>query len=151
MDDLCTGVNVKKSDLPELSKAEFSLLHVLWKKQPLSVREIHERLNNEWAYTTTKTVLDRLVVKQVLQREVCHGVNIYRPLVGRAAGMVHWVRFIADKVFELEPIEVVNLFAKRKIYSEAEIAELRELLADKADEPSDKHTGSDEKRVRSKQ
>lgn len=114
--------------LPELSKAEFSLLHVLWKKEPLSVREIHDRLDNDWAYTTTKTVLDRLVNKGMLIRETAHGVNIYRPAIGRAAGMVHWVRFIADKVFELEPLEVVNLFAKRKTYSDAEIAELRELL-----------------------
>lgn len=119
---------MSKKEFPELSKAEFSLLHVLWKKQPLSVREVHERLDNDWAYTTTKTVLDRLVAKDVLQRENFHGVNLYRPLVGRAAGMVHWVRFIAEKVFELEPLEVVNLFAKRKTYSDAEIAELRALL-----------------------
>lgn len=117
-----------KNKLPELSKAEFSLLHVLWKRQPLSVREIHNQLDNDWAYTTTKTVLDRLVGKEMLIREAAHGVNIYRPAIGRAAGMVHWVRFIADKVFELEPLEVVNLFAKRTAYSEAEIAELRELL-----------------------
>lgn len=122
------GGRVTNKKLPELSKAEFSLLHVLWKKQPLSVREIHDRLDNDWAYTTTKTVLDRLVGKGMLIREAAHGVNIYRPAIGRAAGMVHWVRFIADKVFELEPLEVVNLFAKRKTYSDEEIAELRELL-----------------------
>jgi BlaI family transcriptional regulator, penicillinase repressor len=121
---------VTNNKLPELSKAEFSLLHVLWKKQPLSVREIHERLDNDWAYTTTKTVLDRLVSKNMLHREAMHGVNVYRPAIGRAAGLVHWVRFIADKVFELEPAEVVNLFAKRKTYNDEEIAELRALLAE---------------------
>ena len=132
-----------KTKLPELSKAEFSLLHVLWKKQPLSVREIHDRLDNDWAYTTTKTVLDRLVTKQMLIREIAHGVNIYRPAIGRAAGMVHWVRFIADKVFELEPLEVVNLFAKRKTYSEEEIAELRQLLQDGDATAEDKIVDSD--------
>lgn len=135
--------------LPELSKAEFSLLHVLWKKQPLSVREIHDRLDNDWAYTTTKTVLDRLVSKAMLVRETVHGVNIYRPAIGRAAGMVHWVKFIADKVFELEPLEVVNLFAKRKTYSDEEIAELRQLLQDDnvsaGDKPSVIDRSSDEK------
>ena len=44
--------------------------------------------------------------------------------------LAHWVRFIADKVFELEPAEVVNLFAKRKTYNDEEIAELRALLAE---------------------
>ncbi len=133
--------------LPELSKAEFSLLHLLWKKQPLSVREIHDQLDNDWAYTTTKTVLDRLVGKEMLIREASHGVNIYRPAISRAAGMVHWVRFIADKVFELEPLEVVNLFAKRKTYSEEELAELRELLQV---EPTDVITNSVAKKSASK-
>ncbi|MDO3381163.1 BlaI/MecI/CopY family transcriptional regulator [Gilvimarinus algae] len=120
---------MKQKSLPELSKTEFSLLNVLWKKSPLSVREIHDRLDNGWAYTTTKTTLDRMVAKGILGRESAHGVYIYSPCIGRAAGLVQWVRFIADNVFDLEPLEVVNLFAKRKTYSDEELRELRELLS----------------------
>lgn len=120
---------MRKKALPDLSKTEFTVLNVLWKKSPLSVREIHDRLDNGWAYTTTKTTLDRMAGKGILSRESAHGVFIYAPLVGRAAGMVQWVKFIADNVFDLEPTEVVNLFAKRKTYSDEEIQELRELLS----------------------
>ncbi len=114
--------------IPDLSKPELSVLSVLWKQQPLSVRELHDRLGNEWAYTTTKTVMDRMVAKALLERETMHGVNVYRARIGRAEGLAQWVRFIAEKLFETEPDEVVSLFAKRKTYHPQEIAELRELI-----------------------
>lgn len=113
---------------PDLSKPEFSVLSVLWKQQPLSVREVHDRLENDWAYNTTKTVMDRMAAKGLLERDTVHGVIIYRAKVGRAEGLVQWVRFIAEKMFDTEPDEVVNLFAKRKTYSAAEIEELRQLI-----------------------
>lgn len=113
---------------PDLSKAELSVLSVLWKQQPLSVRELHDRLGNEWAYTTTKTVMDRMAVKALLARETVHGVIVYRAKIGRAEGLTQWVRFIAEKLFETEADEVVSLFAKRKTYHPKEIADLRELI-----------------------
>lgn len=114
--------------IPDLSKPELSVLSILWKQQPLSVRELHDRLGNSWAYTTTKTVMDRMAAKNLLERDTIHGVIVYRAKVGRAEGLAQWVRFIAEKVFETEADEVVSLFAKRKTYSPKEIAELRELI-----------------------
>lgn len=113
---------------PDLSKAELSVLSVLWKQQPLSVRELHDQLGNDWAYTTTKTVMDRMVAKALLARETIHGVIVYRAKIGRAEGLTQWVRFIAEKLFETEADEVVSLFAKRKTYHPKEIADLRELI-----------------------
>lgn len=112
----------------DLSKAELSVLSVLWKQQPLSVRELHDRLGNTWAYTTTKTVMDRMAAKALLERDTIHGVIVYRAKIGRAEGLAQWVRFIAEKVFETEADEVVSLFAKRKTYHPKEIADLRELI-----------------------
>ncbi len=114
--------------VPDLSKPELSVLSILWKQQPLSVRELHDLLDNDWAYTTTKTVMDRMVTKGLLERDTMHGVNVYRAKIARAEGLVQWVRFIAEKLFESEADEVVSLFAKRKTYDAQEIADLRELI-----------------------
>lgn len=114
--------------IPDLSKPELSVLSVLWKQQPLSVRELHDKLGNDWAYTTTKTVMDRMAAKDLLERDTVHGVIVYRAKISRAEGLAQWVRFIAEKLFETEADEVVSLFAKRKIYHPQEIADLRELI-----------------------
>ncbi len=120
----------------ELSKAEFNVLKVLWKQQPLSVREVHDRLTTGWAYTTTKTVMDRMAAKGLLERGNAHGVNIYQPLINRAEGMVHWVRFVAEKVLETDYDEVLTLLDRTQ-YSQAELDELSDLLerTDKDDNP----------------
>lgn len=114
----------------DVSKAELTVLKVLWKQQPLSVREVHDHLNSNWAYTTTKTVMDRMAAKGLLERSTSHGVNIYTPLVSRAEGMVQWVRFFADQVLDMGYDEVLNLFDRKQEYSNEELEELAELLKD---------------------
>ncbi|HSB95879.1 MAG TPA: BlaI/MecI/CopY family transcriptional regulator [Spongiibacteraceae bacterium] len=126
----------------DLSKPEFSVLSVLWKQQPLSVREVHDRLSGGWAYTTTKTVMDRMAEKKLLERDTVNGSIVYRAKVERTEGLVQWVRFIAEKIFEIDADEVVSLFAKRNTYSAKEIAALRKLIlqAEAADHKSAKNS-----------
>jgi len=126
----------------DLSKPEFSVLSILWKQQPLSVREVHDRLSDGWAYTTTKTVMDRMAEKKLLERDTVHGVIVYRAKVERTEGVVQWVRFIAERIFEIDADEVVSLFAKRNTYSAKEIAALRKLIrqAEAADHKSEKNS-----------
>jgi BlaI family penicillinase repressor len=112
----------------DVSKAELAVLKVLWKQQPLSVREVHDKLDTNWAYTTTKTVMDRMAKKELLERSTAHGVNIYHPLVSRAEGMVQWVKFFADQVLDMGYDEVLTLFDRRQQYSRKELDELAELL-----------------------
>lgn len=114
--------------IPELTKSEFAVLKVLWKQQPRSVREVHDELVTGWAYTTTKTVMDRMVGKGLLVRDTLHGVIIYRAQIGRVEGLVQWVRFLAESVLETDQEEVVNMFVKRKLFSKDEMSELRRLL-----------------------
>lgn len=112
----------------ELSKAEFAVLKALWKEQPLSVREVHDRLTTGWAYTTTKTVMDRMTAKGLLERGNAHGVNVYRPLISRAEGMVQWIRFFADNVLDASYDEVLTLVDRQQQYSQQEMEELSALL-----------------------
>ena len=112
----------------ELTKTEYQVLRVLWKQQPLSVREVHDRLNNNWAYTTTKTLMDRMAAKGLLTRESYHGVLVYQPTLSRPEGLVKLVRFFAEKVLEVEHDEVVSMFTDSRTYSSEEVEQLRKLL-----------------------
>ena len=48
-----------------LTKAEWQVMNALWKDYPASVRDIIKNLEGDvdWAYTTVKTMLDRLAKK----------------------------------------------------------------------------------------
>lgn len=117
--------------LPELTKPEFDILRVLWKAGRLSVREVHDQLTEtyHWAYSTTKTMMDRMVKKQLLIREKFHGIFLYRPLLSRPRGFARVIQFFAERVVELDYSTVVALFAHSKALNPEEIQELKRLLA----------------------
>lgn len=121
-----------KHDLPELSKAEYDILRVLWKKGKQTVREVHDELQSTsgWAYTTTKTMMDRMTTKQLLKREDFHGIYLYQPQISRPMGLARIVEFFADRVLEIDAGSVVSLFARSKAITPEEIKELEDLLED---------------------
>ena len=126
----------KQKSIPDLSKAEYDILRVLWKEGRQNVREVHDRLRDvyHWAYTTTKTMMDRMVAKKLLTREEFHGVFLYAPLITRPAGLAKFVEFFADRVLEMDAESVVSLFARSKAITPDEIRELEVLLKEKKPE-----------------
>lgn len=126
---------VKRDPLPDLTKAEFDILRVLWKSGRLNVRELHNQLiqNYNWAYSTTKTMMDRMVKKGLLSREEFHGVYLYRPLISRPRGFARFIQFFSDRVLELDYGSVVSLFSRSKALTPDEIEELKGLLGQEND------------------
>lgn len=118
-------------DLPELSRAELDVMKVLWDSQRLSAREVHDAVASRygWAYTTTRTVLDRLVAKQYLTAAPFHGIRLFAPGISRPQGLARLVRDFADRVLETEPAAVVALFASGSRLTPDELAELERLVS----------------------
>jgi BlaI family penicillinase repressor len=119
--------------IPDLSRAEYDILNIIWPKGRLSIREVHDELQStyQWAYSTTKTMMDRMVQKGHLQREEFHRVFLYKPLITKPQGLARWVQFFADRVLGMDYSSVVSLFANNNSLTENEIDELKELLNSK--------------------
>lgn len=64
-----------------LSDVELEVLKALWEKSPRSARELHDDLSGRmnWALSTTRTVVERMRAKELVQREDVHGLAVYRP------------------------------------------------------------------------
>ena len=84
--------------------------------------------NYSWAYSTTKTTMDRMVKKELLKREEFHGVFLYSPLISRPKGFARLIQFISDRVLELDHATIVSLFARSKALTPDEIKELSRIL-----------------------
>lgn len=117
--------------LPRLAPAELDVMKVLWGAGGLSGREVHSRLAGPtgWAYSTTRTMLERLVKKGVVVRETFHGLHVYRPAISRAQGVAHLVQEFASTVLGLSHVPVAALFRESAALTPAEVEELRALLA----------------------
>jgi BlaI family penicillinase repressor len=117
--------------LPRLASAELDVMNVLWGAGGLSGREVHSRLAGQtgWAYSTTRTVLERMVRKGVVARETFHGLHLFRPAISRAQGVARLVQEFASKVLGLSHVPVATLFPESEVLTPAEVEELRALLA----------------------
>ena len=130
---------VKNLPLPDLTKAEFDILRIIWKSGKHSVREVHDQITatHDWVYSTTKTMMDRMTRKQLLAREKFHGIFLYRPLISRPKGFARFIQFFADRVLELDYGEVVALFSRSQALDSEEIQELERLLVNDMEEYND--------------
>ncbi|WEK00338.1 MAG: BlaI/MecI/CopY family transcriptional regulator [Candidatus Sphingomonas phytovorans] len=118
--------------LPEISQAEHNVLRGLWQLKRASLREVHDAISAEtgWAYTTTKTVLDRMAAKNLLKREKVHGLFVYSPAISKAAGIARFVRYFASRIVERDMGVVLGLFRESEALSRKDVEELRALISE---------------------
>jgi predicted transcriptional regulator len=123
-------------ELPHLTPAELEVMKVLWRAERLSAREVHENLGDrrDWAYSTTRTMIERMVRKGLVVKKTFHGLHVYSAAVSRAEGLAKLVREFAAQVLESSHVPVVSLFAETGSLTVEEIEELRLLLEQSAEE-----------------
>ncbi len=118
-------------DLPDLSRTELEILNLIWKnKKGLSVRQLHEEITElfQWAYSTTKTTMDRMVKKGLLSRENVEGTFLYQAEISKPAGLARLISFFMNDLLEMDQSALVSLFGSSKALSGSEINELESLL-----------------------
>ena len=117
----------------ELTKPELEVMKSLWSAGRQSAREVHERAGekNGWAYSTTRTTIERMVKKGLLTKQDFHGIFLYDTEISRVQGLANLVRDFAHRVLEMDHAPVVSLFAEGNKLTAEEIDELSRLL----DEP----------------
>lgn len=124
-------------DLPELTDSELEVMKALWRRGPRSAREVHDDLAPRlaWAYTTTRTTLDRMVDKGLVRRRSSHGLYVYESALSRPRGLAGLVRRLSRRVLEVEPARVVSLFGESLELTDEELRELEALIAADEEEP----------------
>lgn len=121
----------------DLNSTELAVLKKLWDEGRGSAREVHDAIGADlgWAPSTTRTTLDRMVKKGLLNKESFHGVQLYTPEVTRAAGLFGLIREFADKVLDGPVAPVLSLVEEAGDLQPEEIAELRAMIAEQGEDP----------------
>lgn len=75
------------STLPQISDAEFEVMSIIWKYEPISTNDVVERLskNKKWSPKTITTMLFRLEKKGVISHEKEGRVFVYSALIQKDA------------------------------------------------------------------
>ena len=125
----------------KLSDAEWELMNALWEQYPATARDIRERLpqDRDWAYTTIKTMLTRLVNKKAVSENKRGNTSVYEPLVTQSQARKTALHALFDKVLNGAPEPVLHFLIEEKKLSARDRKKLLDILNEmenKEGEPS---------------
>lgn len=113
-----------------ISDAEHAVMEVLWDQAPLTAQDVVERIapERDWSANTVKTLLGRLLAKNVIAHEADGRRYLYRPLVARGDYVTGESRRMIDRLFGGRLTPLVAHLAERDQLSDDDIAEIEALL-----------------------
>ena len=125
-----SSTNVERRVKMKLSENEWKIMNALWKMSPATAREIVENIpeNVEWAYTTVKTMLSRLVTKGAVSEHKRGNTSFYEPIIAQDKAHKNAFSNLFDKVLDgaLEPF--MHYLVDEKKISKKEREELIRIL-----------------------
>jgi BlaI family penicillinase repressor len=122
--------------LPNLSPTEWQLMNAIWASRgATTVRDVHDALapDTGWAYTTVKTMMDRLVDKGVLSVTREGRTAHYRASLTRSRARRSAARNLLDRAFDGAAAPLVQELLRSRALSPGERDELRRMLDDLED------------------
>ena len=116
----------------KLTEAEWQIMKALWEKHPATAREIMERLpaGVKWAYTTIKTMLTRLVDKQVVREAKQGNTSVYDPLISQRKARLSAFRSLLETAFDGAMGPLVHFLVEEEQLSPKQKRELTKLVED---------------------
>lgn len=113
-----------------ISDAEHVVMEVLWDESPLTAQQVVERVapSRDWTPNTVKTLLGRLLAKNVVGHEEEGRRYRYRPLVARDDYIAGESQRLIDRLFGGRLTPLVAHLAERDQLTAQEIDEIEALL-----------------------
>lgn len=125
--------------MQSISESEWIIMDLLWDENPQTAKDIIERLKDkkEWNHRTVKTLLSRLVKKEVLTFTQEGRLYKYFPVVDRDNVEKKERKSFIDKLYKGAVSPMLAAFINESKLSKVDIKNLKELLDQKESEIED--------------
>lgn len=123
--------NRQAAGLPEPTKSELEILQVLWQKGPSTVRTVNETLNQEMRevnYTSTLKLMQIMLDKGLLLREIEGKNHIYRPAERQEITQTRVIKGLASLAFGGSPASLVLRVLGNGETSPKELEEIKRMI-----------------------
>ena len=124
----------------ELLESEWAILRVVWEKEPCTAPEVQETLveSKGWAYTTVKTIMDRMVKKGLLATEKLRNLYLYRAAITQPQAQHNEILQTVKRAFNGALTPMMHFLIENETLSNEEYHELEQILKRKKRERSSK-------------
>ncbi len=118
--------------LPRPTRAELSILRVLWKQGRCTVRQVHEALQEEQdkdtGYTTVLKLLQNMTEKGLARRDERERTHVYEAAITEQKTQRDLLKDLMDRAFGGSAASLVIQALSMKRASPEELEEIRKLL-----------------------
>ncbi|MCI4591635.1 BlaI/MecI/CopY family transcriptional regulator [Sphingobium sp. BYY-5] len=114
----------------KISEAELVVMEALWEQAPQTANDVADRVaaEREWSLQTVKTLLSRLMAKDVIAADQDGRRFLYRPLVVRDDYVASESGRLVNRLFGGRVSPLVAQLVQQDQLTADDIAELEEIL-----------------------
>ncbi len=119
----------------ELTEAEWLIMEVVWEQQNCTTPDVQEMLQEQtgWAYSTVKTLMDRMVAKGLLETERIRKMILYRSAIKRVQAQRAELTRAAKRAFSGAFSPLVEFLLDDNKLSKEELEHLENMIRQKRD------------------
>ena len=117
----------------ELTEAEWAIIRAVWEHEPCAAPTIQEALHKsrEWAYSTVRTLMDRMVAKGLLTAQKIRNLTLYRSAVTREQAQRGELLYALKNAFNGALTPMMQCLLETGELSAKELAGLETLIKEK--------------------
>ena len=122
-----------KQENLELFESEWAILQKVWELEPCAAPTVQEALKGEkeWAYTTVKTMMDRMVKKGLLKIQKIRNLNLYSSAVTQSQARKSEIRRTLQRAFDGTFTPLMQFLIENDQLSEEEYSHLEKLIKER--------------------
>jgi BlaI family transcriptional regulator, penicillinase repressor len=123
-------MKISGTTIPRPTEAELELLRILWEKEPATVREIYDALNQERpsGYTTVLKMLQIMTAKGLVERDEANRAHVYRAAMGQDAMQSRMLKDLSVRLFAGSAAQLALHALAMEPASAGELDEIRALI-----------------------
>jgi BlaI family penicillinase repressor len=118
------------NSIPRPTESELELLRILWEKQPATVRDIYDALNEDKVsgYTTVLKLLQIMTAKGLVVRDEANRAHVYRSAMSQDAMQSKLLKDLSVRLFSGSAAQLALHALAMEPASAADLSEIRALI-----------------------
>jgi BlaI family transcriptional regulator, penicillinase repressor len=124
---------MSRKELAAVSRAETEVLRIVWQLRQATVQQVADQLpvDRGIAYATVQTLLRRLEKKGYIKHRIEGKAHVFIPAARKEQVIQRSVRDFLDRLFDGEPLPLVQHLAAHGHITTEDIERLKDLIQEK--------------------
>jgi len=117
----------------ELTSGEWAIIQAVWDNEPCAAPTIQEELDKKtgWSYSTVKTMMDRMVTKNLLRTQRIRNLILYSSVITRKEAQRGEIMRAVKRAFGGALTPMMQFMLDSKTLTEEELDQLEAMIRSK--------------------